>query len=341
MKNGIDRNFNERKSKVEPQASVIVPVYKSERYIRKCLDSIQNQTYSDFEVIVIDDGSPDQAGVICDEYAKRDPRFRVFHQKNQGINRTRNIGVEKATGKYIFWCDSDDYVSTVWLEKVLQKFNTTEADIVRFGTKNFGSHWISKAEICQEKPIEQLQRDAIVGRNGFGPLWNFAASRTLWDGEHVPEKIAEDGYLTARLLLKSKHVVSIADVLYYHLVDNPESVTHYINQGVYFNSFAMWKFRLEICQSRFPGEISYCMPKLLSNGIRAYCLSFAYQNLSDAEKAEIVETLKKYNQYPVAGRYRDKILKWCIFHNYNGICKFYADYKIKKQEHKNRSITKK
>lgn len=93
---------------MNPQISVIVPVYNGERYLHECLDSIINQTFCDFELILLDDGSSDQSGKICDEYAKRDQRIRIIHKQNEGINATRRRGVHEAKGTWVCFCDNDD-----------------------------------------------------------------------------------------------------------------------------------------------------------------------------------------------------------------------------------------
>ena len=95
--------------------SVIVPVYKAEKYLHRCVDSILAQTYTDFELLLIDDGSPDNCGAICDEYAAKDSRVRVFHKKNGGVSSARNLGLDNARGEYVTFCDSDDYVGEDWL----------------------------------------------------------------------------------------------------------------------------------------------------------------------------------------------------------------------------------
>ena len=92
--------------------SVIVPVYKVEQYLRKCVDSIIKQTYSNLEIILIDDGSPDNCPIICDEYAMKDNRVVVIHKKNGGLSDARNVGIAKSTGKYITFVDSDDYIAS-------------------------------------------------------------------------------------------------------------------------------------------------------------------------------------------------------------------------------------
>ena len=102
-----------------PQISIVVPVYNVEQYLHRCIDSILVQTFSDFELILVDDGSPDNCGRICDEYAAKDGRIRVIHQKNSGLSAARNAGMELAQGNYILFCDSDDYVSPQWCETLI------------------------------------------------------------------------------------------------------------------------------------------------------------------------------------------------------------------------------
>ena len=98
------------------KVSIIVPVYNSEKYIDRCLEAIQNQTYKDIECLCIDDGSTDSSIQICQQYVKRDNRFRLITLSNHGVSYARNIGLEQSTGDFIMFCDSDDYVSEKWVE---------------------------------------------------------------------------------------------------------------------------------------------------------------------------------------------------------------------------------
>ena len=100
--------------------SVIVPVYKVEPYINHCVDSILAQTYRDFELILVDDGSPDNCGKICDEYAKQDSRVHVIHQENKGVSAARNAGISLAKGEYISFIDGDDYVEKDFFERIIR-----------------------------------------------------------------------------------------------------------------------------------------------------------------------------------------------------------------------------
>lgn len=114
----------------DPKISIIVPVYKAENFLHKCVDSILSQTFRDIEVLLIDDGSPDNSGIICDEYAKKDNRVRVIHQENRGVSVARNRGIQEASGTYIGFVDSDDWISEDMYQTMYQELITHNCDIV-------------------------------------------------------------------------------------------------------------------------------------------------------------------------------------------------------------------
>lgn len=115
--------------------SIIVPVYNVEKFIHRCVDSILMQTFADFELILVDDGSPDNCPVICDEYAKKDSRIKVIHKQNGGLADARNAGLDIAVGKYILFCDSDDYVLPEWCEHFIVHVNNSQDNCI-FGGFN-------------------------------------------------------------------------------------------------------------------------------------------------------------------------------------------------------------
>lgn len=113
-----------------PKISVIVPVYNTEKFIHRCVDSILAQTFTDFELLLIDDGSKDNSGAICDAYATRDSRISVFHKENGGVSSARNLGLDNAKGEWVTFCDSDDYVYSSWLENYDIKNYATKYDLI-------------------------------------------------------------------------------------------------------------------------------------------------------------------------------------------------------------------
>ena len=114
----------------QPLVSVIVPVYKAEAYLHKCVDSLLAQTMTDFEVLLIDDGSPDRSGAMCDEYAAKDSRIRVFHKENGGVASARQVGIENVRGEYTIHADPDDWVEPTMLEELYAKAKEDDADMV-------------------------------------------------------------------------------------------------------------------------------------------------------------------------------------------------------------------
>lgn len=120
--------------------SVIIPVYNVEKYLVECLESVINQTYTNLEIILVDDGSTDSSPQICDEYVGKDERITVIHQKNSGPSKTRNTGLENANGKYVYFLDSDDYIESNALELLLNKAESGSADLVFFDAHSFADN---------------------------------------------------------------------------------------------------------------------------------------------------------------------------------------------------------
>ena len=127
--------------------SAILPVYNVEKYLEECVESFLRQTFSDFEVILVDDGSKDSSPAICDEYAKNDSRVKVIHKENGGQSTARNVGLEKAEGQYIVYLDSDDFItSDTFFEDIYNKIQETDSDIVLYKYSKFfddTKHWIN------------------------------------------------------------------------------------------------------------------------------------------------------------------------------------------------------
>ena len=115
---------------MKPQISVIVPVYKAEKFLGRCIDSILNQTYRQLEVILDDDGSPDSSGQICERYKNIDYRVKVIHQKNTGVSAARNVGLDIASGDYITFVDSDDYICSNMYEKMMKCIDKFRCELV-------------------------------------------------------------------------------------------------------------------------------------------------------------------------------------------------------------------
>lgn len=321
--------------------SIIIPVYKAEKYIRRCLDSVVNQTCSDYEVVLIDDGSLDNSGNICDDYAAKYPMLKVFHQENMGVTRTREVGIEKAKGQYIVWVDADDTADSKLVECVVNAFRDHQTDLVLYGVQYHERGIVTKKQIPVKESLEMMRRKSITGQ--YSTLWRFAVPRKFWFGEKAPgemERSAADGYMAIRLFMKASHVQVVPQFLYYHLVDNPDSIRHTFNGKRYMGNFYLWYYRLRICESKFPDLCLHCASRALSGAVKAYSMSLVFHDLPEEYQEELLKSIQYLKKYSIRGRWRDKFLGWCLLHHIEEPCRIYAYHKIKKTERDNKKVAR-
>ena len=168
--------------------SVIVPVYNVEKYLHRCIDSILAQTYSDFELLLIDDGSKDSSGEICDEYAAKDFRVRVFHKENGGVSSARNIGLENAKGEWVTFCDADDYVTSDWLDSYREVMHEN-VDLAIQGYYIIDKDKTIKKKLSQSigYAVDEKRRlIAILMTQGvYGYLWVKLFRRQIIEDNHI------------------------------------------------------------------------------------------------------------------------------------------------------------
>lgn len=204
--------------------SVIVPVYNVEKHLRKCLDSIAEQTYKSLEIILVDDGSTDTSGSICDEYALRDERFTVVHNENGGVSMARNVGLDKATGEYIMFVDSDDYIENNIAEALIKQIEQYDADMSMCGFKyadTDGSTWnqtdIATAEGCISS--DEFWRRFYSGARIIGvTLWAKLYKRSLWQNIRFPiGKLHEDEFVTHLIMKNCRNIAVTKMPLYYYV----------------------------------------------------------------------------------------------------------------------------
>lgn len=213
--------------------SVIVPVYNVEPYLRRCIDSILAQTYTDFELILVDDGSTDNCGVICDEYAIKDSRIRVFHQENAGVSAARNTGISAVRGDYIAFVDSDDWVVPTYLNRLYMQLIEHDADISVCGMQYF----LSDTDLMDIKPHEKADsiittgRDACLGIYRMDNtiqivLWGKLYKRNLFNSICFPlERIHEDDATTPKVLYRAKKI-SVSSAPLYAYRQREGSIMH-------------------------------------------------------------------------------------------------------------------
>lgn len=204
--------------------SIIIPVYNVERYLRECLDSVL--TLHDFEAILVDDGSTDASGKICDEYVRTDPRFKVIHQPNSGVSKARNVGLDAARGEWIWFVDSDDVVDVRCATQIQQWLNRhNDTDYVMFDLKKFddGDVHVMDSFFRQYKEVDILQEKS---KNDFLLKYVCAYHCTLWYRREVVEKYnirftigirnSEDGEFMAKYLMVMRQPMRVDFPIYYY-----------------------------------------------------------------------------------------------------------------------------
>ena len=184
-----------------PMFSVIVPVYQVEKYLRQCVDSILAQSFSDFELILVDDGSLDNCGYICDDYARKDSRVKVIHQENGGVVRARRAGYGCAAGAYIAHVDADDYIAPDLLEMAAEQIQTHQVDAVLFGFARFDEHTATyhpprmDAGLYAGEKMQQIRESLLLGADSgtavYSSLWSLIMRRDAFSVhlEAVPERL--------------------------------------------------------------------------------------------------------------------------------------------------------
>ena len=216
--------------------SIIVPIFNTYKYLNRCVESLIRQNYSDIECILVDDGSVDGSSELSDEYASRDSRIKIIHQVNKGLSAARNVGIEAATGDYIAFVDSDDFVSEDYIEKLVKRADREKADIVicnyKFVDDNGSdikndNYTKFTLEQCFDGTDALLLFENRTYRTFFDVVWNKLFRRELFDGVRFPEgvSVVEDIAIMPILYHKAKRVSVIPDKLYYY-VYREESLSH-------------------------------------------------------------------------------------------------------------------
>ena len=208
-----------------PKISVIVPVYKVEKYIHRCVDSILGQTFRDFELILVDDGSPDNCGTICDEYAAKDNRVVVIHQQNSGLSAARNAGIDwsfaNSDSQWLTFVDSDDWIHPQMLEHLLRAATDSDVSVSMCsyceteGAINWNMHTDTLAQVW---PAEDLLLHHLVNAT---IAWGKLYKKTCFDVIRYPiGKLHEDEFVTYRILFEQKTMAFLPMPLYAYFVNN-------------------------------------------------------------------------------------------------------------------------
>lgn len=266
-----------------PLISVIVPVFNVEDYLVRCIDSILNQIYSNLEIILIDDGSPDKCGMICDYYAGRDGRITVIHSKNEGLSAARNKGIDISKGEYITFIDSDDYVSDGYILKMVQVAEKFQCDVVQCGFVKGESSVFPV--ISQSTKIEFFDNSSVF----FNRKLKVTAWAKLFRSEvlkpfRFPEgKINEDEFFTYKVVYFSKKVV-IMDISLYYYFQSPSSIMRGKNKKIRLDFIDAYQERLDLFLRNGEHDLVELTKKELAIRAMLYFIKFKKMNSETRNK---------------------------------------------------------
>ncbi|MDQ1086638.1 glycosyltransferase [Siphonobacter sp. SORGH_AS_1065] len=315
-----------------PEISVIVPVYKTEKYLSKCIDSLLAQTYKDFEIILINDGSPDSSGEICDDYACKDTRIRVIHQENKGVSSARNAGIFAAKGRYSIHIDSDDYVE----ENMLHDFHTiacsTKADVI---ISDYYVDFLNTTKYVKQKcsgSIKECIQDILTEKlHGF--TWNKLIKHSLYKDHNItfPSDVnmGEDLVTVVKILYFSNSIEYLPKA-YAHYVQHTDSCIATRHKTTFESQIRV----VDILENFFQGNLDFTHSIRMHKVFVKKELLF-YGNYPKEEVRNIYANVNKYIlSYPSLSTV-NKLLLWSVCLNYGNLYKC-IEYlkKIKKSIYK-------
>ena len=281
--------------------SIVVPIYNVEKYLRKCIDSIINQTYKNLEIILVDDESPDNCGEICEEYAKKDNRIVVIHKKNGGLSDARNAGIEVATGKYIGFVDSDDYIKEDMYENLYNDIKKYDVDIsICKYIEVFENSTIyedasnsNKIEIYDN--VEMLKR-LLYNNNVTDHACNKLYKIDLFKINNIryPNGYMYEDIGTTYLLFENSKKISLSEKNEYYYVRRGSSILGQVNEKLIFDLLKMLNNRFEYLEHKFP-ELKN---ELIKNKMRFIIIVFRY--ICILKKVNLLENeyiKREYNFY--------------------------------------------
>ena len=281
---------------IAPLVSVIIPVYNVSDYLHQCLESVKNQRYSNLEILVIDDGSTDISGQICDAYALEDARFRVFHTVNKGLSAARNLGLEYIHGEYIFFLDSDDWLELETINIMVSKVKKNDVDIVACRCYR---EWKNKTRqsVLPDEYKEYIGEDAVLDFIMYGHLgqgvWNKLYRSSLFDSIRFPVgQVYEDITVTYKVLCLAKRVIFIPDMLLHYRmrrssICNTLKLNNLVDWWVSrFSIYNELKWDAAVYKKSLLKECLWGATKLWLN------FTMLYENAAQNEKCRAEETIR-------------------------------------------------
>ena len=305
--------------------TIVVPIYKVERYLPRCVESLIGQTYRDIEIILVDDGSPDRCGQICEEYAEQDKRIKVLHQQNAGVSVARNAGLCVATGEYIGFCDPDDWAAPDMYSELLSAMNDFTVDLSICGYNYYDeSYQVDNGRLYKEKETELLDQKMLMDRMADMPpsirhgVCNKLFKKSLLQGMTFDKNLqsSEDLKFLEEYAKKTSHAAVVHKPLYQNLI-RANSATHGgLPVNTLWLSYPVHEEMYYMAIERYPELKNRAMAYLLDVLTLKYYMAKKKLSLetNPSEKLEQKEILKRMRKtikhYAIKDGFIDRDIYW-------------------------------
>lgn len=304
--------------------SIIVPVYKVEQYLEKCVYSILNQTYQNLELILIDDGSPDKCPKICEKLAQVDSRIIVIHKKNGGLSSARNAGIDIAKGDYIGFVDSDDYIDKQMYEKLYNNMKKYDADISIGKFQKVYETSEIKTEFIDEVIDVWSRKEALshlYDKKYFGcEAWNKLYKRYILDDIRFPEgKIYEDEFTVHRFIERANKIVNTNQICYYYLQRNVGIIRSNFT-AARLDILVALRDRMELFREKYPSDLYLLVYKQYIK--RVLRLAFQVKFYKRKDKKMYKQLKEEYKRIYRLGRKENvlpkenRLIYKIVYHNF-------------------------
>ena len=275
--------------------TIIVPVFNVERLLQNCVDSILNQTYTNLEILLIDDGSQDRCSEICDEYAKKDSRIRVFHTENRGLSAARNLGLQEAKGDYIGFVDSDDWIEPEMYDVLLVKMRATGANICVCGYWSEGESFTKQSRYTNALYRWEDTLTALIHGKIGNYTWNKLYRKDVFEGVSFPVGRYYEDVDTLCKVLSNSGTVAVLDTPKYHYRQRTDSITNSHNGNNLFDYANAYLARLKYLEERHPLIFAENKEEILKSVAIAFFRVWRWWNgCSSEEKEQYADKLDEY-----------------------------------------------
>lgn len=299
---------------MNPKVSVIVPIYNVDKYLERCLESLVNQSLQEIEIILIDDGSTDNSPLICDKYAKQDTRIKVVHKQNQGLGMARNTGLELASGEYVVFIDSDDFIEKNAYQEMYDMIKSESAEMLITNYYEYVTNTSEKKEmrtvrnarIVEGEEIKKLACQMV----GFSPLkkneddigmsvWKNMYLRRLIEDNQIKfyserEYVSEDAVFQLMIIPKMKKVRLSTNCYYYYCQNDNQSLSATFRESKFEEYKKLYQKEYELLESNGIVETGkYYIATTFLGNIRAHIKQLSSSQYSKKRKKELIEKIEK------------------------------------------------